>query len=245
MIRGIAKFSLNIGILFVLLCGFGLISPLQAYDVIPVVHGGELFGTIKFKGEPPSNELFRETKTPEFCGSTVQAETFIVNPENNGIKNVVIVIENIERGKKPIISTLVVENRHCHFVPHVQSGMVGETFEIRNSDPVLHNTHLHLEDVTLLNVAMPPNGRNVKKNILQKGIVKINCDAHKFMQGWVLISENPYSAVTDQEGNYAISDIPPGNYKVKVWHEGIPVQEKEITVTSDKKTNLSIELAIE
>ncbi|MBI1822931.1 MAG: hypothetical protein HY200_03110 [Nitrospirae bacterium] len=217
-------------------------SRLHAYEVIPVKHGGELFGTIKYKGDPPANLSNPVANNSEFCGSTVQDETYLINTENRGIENVVISFENIQQGKKPIFSTIVIENRNCHFVPHVQGAMVGDSYEIRNSDPILHNTHLHMEEQTILNVAMPAGGRNIKKPLTKAGIIHAKCDAHKFMQGWISIMDNPYFAVTDKEGKYDISNIPSGKYKVKIWHEGLLAQEEEITVLPDKKTNLSVNL---
>jgi plastocyanin len=227
---------------FSLLIVCGAQSNLFAYEVVPITQGGELFGTIQFKGEPPSTPFHRVSNNPEFCGSTVEEETYLVNPKNQGLANVVISIENIQRGKKSVLSDLVIENRHCHFVPHVQAGMVGNSYEIRNLDPVLHNTHIYMEDISLLNVAMPSDGKNIRRSFTQKGLVKVKCDAHKFMQGWVVVTDNPYSAVTDSEGNYRISGIPPGKYKIKVWHEGLPGKEKEVTIFPEKKTELSLDL---
>jgi len=217
-------------------------SNIFAYEVISVNQGGELVGTIKFKGDPPVNPTHQVLNNPDFCGSTVQDETFMVNPENKGLENVVIRIDEIQSGKKPLSTTLVIENRHCHFVPHVQGAMVGDSYEIRNSDPVLHNTHLHMEETTLMNVAMPPGGKNIKKSLLQPGIVNVKCDAHKFMQGWVFVADNPYFAITDKEGNFKISGIPAGKYKIKIWHEGLAETEKEVTIYPDKKSQLSLEL---
>ncbi|MBI3605195.1 MAG: hypothetical protein HY202_04110, partial [Nitrospirae bacterium] len=228
--------------LFILFMTFGTfsesgsLSNLLAYDVVPVTQGGELAGTIKFKGNPPSNQSHQVVNNSEFCGSTVEEETYLITRDNKGLGNVVISIEDISRGKKPLSADIIIENRHCRFVPHVQTGMVGNSYEIRNSDPVLHNTHLHMEGVSILNIAMPAGGKNIKKAISQKGVISTRCDAHKFMQGWIYVTENPYVAVTNKEGNYRISDIPPGKYKIKVWHEGLPAKEKEITIFPDKKT---------
>ncbi|MFI5305410.1 MAG: carboxypeptidase regulatory-like domain-containing protein [Nitrospiria bacterium] len=217
-------------------------SNLLAYEMITVNHGGELSGTIKYKGDPPVNPSHQVANNPDFCGSTVQEETFLVNSENKGLENVVISIEDIQRGKKPLSSNVVIENRHCHFIPHVQGAMVGDSYEIRNSDPVLHNTHLHFEESTLVNVAMPPGGKNIRKSFLQAGVINVKCDAHKFMQGWIPVMDNPYFAVTDKEGNYKISGIPPGKYKIKIWHEGLDGTEKEVTISPDKKTELTLDL---
>ncbi|MBI3593741.1 MAG: hypothetical protein HY200_02165 [Nitrospirae bacterium] len=218
------------------------IQAVFAYEVIPVDHGGELFGTVRIKGDAPPNEVFRVINTPEFCGKVVESETFLVHPVNKGIKNVVVSVENISHGKKPVFSTIVIANRHCHFVPHVQTGIVGSPFEISNGDPVLHNTHFRIEDETLINVAMPARGRKISRLFSKSGIVSIKCDAHKFMQSWMFVSDNPYSVVTNEEGNYKISDIPPGKYKIKIWHERFPVQIKEIMILPEKRTELSVEL---
>ncbi|MBI3605294.1 MAG: hypothetical protein HY202_04620, partial [Nitrospirae bacterium] len=172
------------GLFWILFFGSGVQSNLFAYEVMPVTNGGELSGAIKFKGNPPTNQPHQVVNNPEFCGSTVEEETYLINRENKGLGNVVISIEDISRGKKPLSADIIIENRHCRFVPHVQTGMVGNSYEIRNSDPVLHNTHLHMEGVSILNIAMPAGGKNIKKAISQKGVISTRCDAHKFMQGW-------------------------------------------------------------
>jgi hypothetical protein len=62
------------------------------------------------------------------------------------------------------------------------------------------------------------------------------------MKGTIFVAENPYFAVTDKDGNYTISNIPPGKYRVKFWHEALPEKEREIVVPPLKKVNLSMEL---
>ena len=234
--------SLPAGLFWVLFFWSGARSNLFAYEVVPVTHGGELFGAITFKGDAPPNPTDPVLRNPDFCGATIQEETYLISRENHGLENVVIHIENIRSGKKPLESTVVIEDRHCHIIPHVQGGMVGGSYEIRNSDPVLHNPNLRLEGTTLVNVAMPAGGKNIKKTFSQGGIVDVKCNAHQFMQGWVFVADNPYYAVTDAEGNYRIFGIPAGRYKIKVWHEGLPGREIEVTIYPDKKTELSLEL---
>ena len=217
-------------------------SPVRAYEVAPVPDGGTLEGSIRFKGDPPANQSHQVVNNPDFCGSSVQEETFLVNPKNRGFKNVVISIEGVQKGKGPDNPMILIQNKNCHFFPHIMTGMAGDTYEVRNSDPVLHNTHLYLEENSILNVAMPAGGKNIRKTIGQPGIIKVKCDAHKFMQGWVVISDSPYSAVSDDEGRFSIGDIPAGKYKVRVWHEALPSVEREITISKGKKSELTVEM---
>jgi plastocyanin len=218
--------------------------PLQifAYEVISVENGGVLEGTIKFKGEVPVNHSHMVVNNPDFCGASVLDETYLVDPTHHGIKNVVISIEGITRGKKESTSTIMIENKKCHFAPHMMTGMAGDSYEIRNEDPVLHNTHLYVEETSILNVAMPSGGKNIRRSIGQPAIIKVKCDAHKFMLGWVFVSDSPYLAITNDEGSYQISEIPEGTYKVRIWHEGFPSKEKEVTILKGKKTELSLDL---
>jgi plastocyanin len=239
MMERITEMIKNFIFIFIVLFSFScLTSRTFAYEIIPVDQGGELKGTVRFGGDPPSNISRQVVNNIDYCGASVEEEKYLIG-SNHGLQNVVVTIEGIQRGKKPPAELLVIENKKCHFIPHVQAGMVGASYEVRNSDPVLHNTHLHLEDATLLNIAMPSGGKNIRKTITQTGLINEKCDAHKFMQGWLVVTDNPYSAVTDQEGHFKISDIPPGKYKIRFWHEGFPAKEKEVEILPKKSTELS------
>lgn len=229
---------------FFLIMFSGVINPrlLFAYEVVSVKRRGELVGKVKFDGEIPSNPSHPDLINADFCGSIVQEETFLVNQTNRGLKNVVIVIENVRRGKPPAFDSIVIENKKCRFVPHVQATTVGDSYEIRTLDPILHNIHLSMETLTLLNVAMPPGGKAIRKPISQAGLIKVKCDTHKFMQGWVFVADSPYFAVTDKNGNYSIKDIPIGDYRVKIWHEGLPGKEERVTILPNETTRLSLDL---
>lgn len=220
----------------------GIPGRVWAYESIPVETGGEIAGTIKLKGDAPARLIHKVIHDPEFCGETVSDDTYLVNPSTHALQNVVISVEGISRGKKPDLSTLELNNLKCRFQPRTLAAMVGDSYEVKNSDPVLHNTHLKQDDVTILNVAMPAAGKKIKKPMNQAGIINVRCDAHSFMKGNILVFDHPYFAVTDQEGSFRITDIPPGIYKLKIWHEGTPVKEREVSIGPSEKIDLSAEL---
>jgi plastocyanin len=220
------------------------ISSAYAYEVISVEQGGELRGTITLKGEVPDIQTQKIMRDNQFCGDTFLDDTYQINPVSHRMKNLVVSVEGISRGKSHSPLTALLENRKCHFHPRIIAVMTGDSYEVKNSDPVLHNTHLRLEDATILNVAMPPSGKNIRKPLLQAGSISVNCDAHSFMRGHILVFDHPYSTVTDEEGSFKIPEIPPGKYNVKIWHNGISVKETQVIVNPSAKTNLSLELSL-
>ena len=114
----------------------------------------------------------------------------------------------------------------------------GSMFEATNSDPVLHNIHTYeimgRAKKTVMNVSQPKQGATTKKKVkLKRGAgMKLECDAHDFMHGFVFVAKNPYYAVVAEDGTYTISDIPAGKYKVKAWHGTLGEKKDKATISA-------------
>ena len=206
---------------------------------------GSLSGQVTFSGmKPPSNEVFNVAVTPDFCGSSIAGETYLVNSDNGGIENTIVSLEGVGRLKFKENLVVKLDLSKCHFVPHILAMRKGDTLEIQNSDPVPHSSHLwyQKDDSTFLNVVMPSNGKNIKKTISQTGMLKVKCDIHTFMNAFIVIFDHPYFSITGQDGRFHISEIPPGKYKIKVWHEKFDLVEKEIVIKPNEEVIVSLEL---
>lgn len=228
------------------------------YQEIEVTDGGTIKGVVKFVGQAPKLEDLKVTKNPEVCGDHKPLEALLVG-EGGGLENVVVSIEGITKGKKISAQATVLDNNKCVFIPHVQAMVVGGDAEIRNSDPILHNTHSFLDGkATVFNFALPIQGQKLKKKIKKAGLMNIQCDAgHTWMSAYVIAKEHPYFAVTGKDGTFEITDVPAGSYKVHAWHEGWKVtgkdkdgrniyeepqlQEKEVTVPKGGAAELNFE----
>jgi hypothetical protein len=222
-----------------------MIQVVAAYDVIPVQEGGELTGTINFKGQVPVLNPLNVNRNPEYCGITVPDESLIINSENKGIQNVVISFKEVHQGKKHDPMDISLDNTKCHFVPRTVAAMVGDSYQLRNSDPIIHNTNLQFETSSILSVILEPNGKIIRKPLIKNdGIIYGKCNVHKFMRTTILVFSHPYFAITDKNGQFKISDIPPGEYKVTIWHETLPAQEKIIKIEPHQETKLSLELSL-
>jgi hypothetical protein len=214
-----------------------------AYEETTVADGGTLTGVVRFAGPAPTLPPLAVNKNRDVCGETKPAEALVLGADR-GVKGSVVRIEGVTRGKKPQ-GELVIDNHKCIFVPHVAATMVGGRARVKNSDAILHNTHGFLGKPTVFNVALPNKDQvvDITRRLTKAGVLRILCDAHPHMNAWLVVHDSPYVVTTDERGAFRIDGIPPGSYKVTMWHEGFrqkgtdkdgrPLYEDPVTVTKD------------
>ncbi len=205
--------------------GLSLAAPARAaYEEVEVPDGGVLTGRVTFAGPPPALEPLRVNKNRDVCGERVPSEALVLGA-GGGVKGSVVMLEGIGRGKRAG-AEVVLDNSGCLFAPHVAATAVGGRVRVRNSDPILHNTHGLLGRITVFNLALPRRHQvvDISKRLTRPGVVRILCDAHPHMSAWLIVHDSPYVAVTDERGGYRIDGIPPGSYRVTMWHEGFRVR---------------------
>lgn len=229
--------------LLVTLFALVLASSAFAYDEAATHDAGVLSGVVRFHGAPPKLEPLAVNKNREVCGDQKTAEALVVS-SGGGVKGAVVMVEGVTRGKKPG-GDAVLDNHRCVFVEHVTAVMAGERTRVKNSDAVLHNTHGFTGKPTLFNLALPNKGQTVDitRRLTKPGVVRVLCDAHPHMMGWMVVHDSPYFATTDDRGAYRIEGIPPGPYRVTMWHEGFrprgtdkdgrPLYDEPTAVTRD------------
>ena len=218
-------------------------APAAAYEVVTVAEGGTLSGSVRFAGTPPKLEPLAVNKNRDVCGDSKDNEALVVGPDR-GVRGSVILIEGVTRGKKGG-GDVVLDNHRCVFVHHVTATMAGEKTRVKNSDAILHNTHGFLGKPTVFNLALPNKDQmiDITKRLTKPGVIRVLCDAHPHMAAWMIVHDSPYFAVTDDKGAFRIDGIPPGSYKVTMWHEGFrpkgldkdgrPLYDAPHTITRD------------
>jgi hypothetical protein len=207
-----------------------------AYQTVEVKEGGRITGQVTFAGPVPKLEPVNIVKDKDFCGEMAPSQALMVSPKNRGVANTVVFLEGITQGKKPDPRQEKgsLDNVKCRFEPHVLALMQKGKLAVKNTDPKLHNTHAYLvfaypkKKKTLLNLALPLQNQVIKKRMRKAGVVWVQCDAHTHMQAWIYVLKHPYFAVTDADGKFTITNVPPGKYTLKAWHEGWKVLKKDI-----------------
>jgi hypothetical protein len=202
----------------------------MGYEETTVTNGGTVAGFVRVQGKVPKLPPLEVFKFKEVC-KDVPDESLVVGP-GRGLRYAVATLEGISKGKATERETVhELDNFKCRFVPHVQAASVGHWLLIKNSDPILHTAHAFFSDgQPHFNVALPP-GKTVRKPLISSGLVRIICEVrHTWMSAHIMVTDHPYHAVTDVYGEYEIRDVPPGTYGLKVWHERLGTQEKQVEV---------------
>ncbi len=225
------------------------------YEVIDVQNGGIVTGKIttsakpvnpvipviiKTKGDPKDTELEKQV-----CTTVKQPDVYILSSANE-VKNVLVIVEKIKKGKAKPKQDLTIENVNCMFTPLVGISYVQTKYIIKNRDPLLHNTNLGKilgggRRRTVYNLALPNKGQVIIKASRVSGLINVKCDAHPWMRAYVYGSRHPYVAITGADGSYEIKDLPPGNYTLRFWHEGFEpiVQDIEVKTGAVHDVNIT------
>jgi hypothetical protein len=233
--------------LSVLAAAFSLVSAAAgsavAYEAVTVSDGGTIKGKVTFAGAPPSKKKIIPTKDKEACGSGVREVDQITVGADKGVQDAIVYLKKVDKGKawEKRAKPPAIDNVKCDFAPHVQAMPAGD-LEIVNSDPVLHNTHGFLDKLTVFNVALPNQGQKIAKPLKRSGMVRVECDAHGWMLGWVFVADNPYYAVSAKDGSFTIGNVPPGSYTLVAWQEYTGALELPVTVKAREDASVTVEL---
>ena len=249
------KAKLLVSLIGTMLIGLSLvqvadaISPTYKYKVAKVSDGGIIKGVVKFEGQVPEMKKIEANKDPEVCGVTQKYEETVIVGENNALKNVIVYLADISKGDDfPKDKPYEIDQKGCQFIPHVQVVPVGEKLTMLNNDGILHNVHAHgkPENKNELNVAQPKFRKKLPLSLGAPEVgVRITCDAHSWMGGWVAIMPHPYYAITNEKGEFEIKNVPAGTYKLAYWHEYCGTNEKEpmsVEVTAGGTTTQDLTL---
>jgi hypothetical protein len=195
----------------------------QGYEVVSVQDGGTIRGTVTWQGALPHLTASEINKDPQVCDPLGQKrrdlERLLVAP-NGGVANTVVFLRNITRGKA---MDLPVSRRHlnqksCRYEPHILVVPLQETLTVRDSDPLLHT--VQMTGSADYNLPFVLEGQEISRPMTREGGVSLRCNVHVWMNSEMIVAKHPYYAVTDESGNFELTQVPPGNYEIVAWHEG-------------------------
>jgi hypothetical protein len=199
-----------------------------------VADAATLGGTVKFEGAAAKMSAVQMGADP-YCASqhpTPQMDEEVVIGPAGELANVIVFVKDVPGNYPTPTTPAVLDQRGCHYVPHVSAVQVNQPIEIKNSDATLHNVHAMPEVNSQFNEGQPVQGMTSTKKFDKAEIkpFRIKCDVHGWMKSYMAVLPHPYHAVSQMNGTFSIANLPPGSYTLVAWHEKYGQQEQQVTV---------------
>ena len=172
----------------------------------------------------------------------------LVVSKGKGIQNVVVYVRMSGQKGTALKENPKVDQKDCRYLPHVIAVPVGTTVDFTSDDPVAHNVHSHAAKNEAKNFLIQKKGLIIPYAITKAEAIKLTCDIHAWMSGYIVAVDSNYYTVTGQKddkgnyihpndyeksddtGKYTIKDVPAGRARVVVWHEKLGSANKIIQV---------------
>jgi hypothetical protein len=181
-----------------------------------------LKGRFIFAGAPGDAKPLIVDKDTEVCskgGMKLYDRSLMVDVSTKGLANVVLFLRNSSRVKEPVpTDALVFDQKNCEFLTPVFAARVGQPIDVKNSDPIGHNTNI---SGTSFNQLIPAGESTVFTAGRETGLpVTVTCNIHPWMKAYAVFREDGYVAVSAPDGSFTIPNLPAGEpLEFQVWHE--------------------------
>jgi len=192
-------------------------------------------GSISFAGAAPANPAI-DMSEEQACRDKYQSQP--TNPQvvvNDGkLANVFVYVKSglPDGATYPApAAPVVLDQDGCLYHPRVLGILVGQSLEIRNSDPVLHNIKAVPTVNRGFNISQPTAGMTSSRTFNSPEVmVPLECNVHGWMNAYLGVMSHPFFAVSAEDGTFTISGLPAGSYEIEAWHETQGVKTMSVTV---------------
>lgn len=203
-----------------------------------------LTGLVKFEGAAPKMTNIQMSADP-YCQSqhtsAPATEEDVVTGPAGELANVFVYVKDVKGNFSAPSTPVVLDQKGCQYHPHVNAVMVGQTLEVKNDDATLHNVHAMPNVNSQFNVGQPVQGMVSPQKLdkVEMTPFKIKCDVHGWMKSYMAVMPHPFYSVSQTNGTFTISNLPPGQYTVVAWHEKYGQQEQQVTVGAKESKALN------
>jgi hypothetical protein len=186
-----------------------------------------LKGHFVYDGEPPAPEKLVPDKDTEVCGKHTLVREQVAVGKDGGLANIAVWLNTkgiAAPADAPSPGPVVLDNKDCRFEPHIVVLRTGQPLELKNSDPVGHNTMASPQNNSTFNVLIPANGTQSIKSLTrpERMPFEVKCSIHPWMNAWVILQDGPFVAVTGADGGFEIKGLPTGKkLEFQVWQEKV------------------------
>jgi hypothetical protein len=183
------------------------------------------------------------------AAANILSEELVVDPKSRGISNIFVYLPKAAqvhpRLKASETKEVVFDQKGCRFIPHALCVRTDQVVRVKSADACAHNTRTVPLRNQQVNYSLTPNDRagiEVKNKVAEKLPIEVQCNIHNWMRAYWLILDHPYAAVSDENGNFKIADLPAGEHEFAVWQEktGYIERKLKVTVVAGETTDVGV-----
>lgn len=127
------------------------------------------------------------------------------------------------------------------FAPHVIAVAKGQSVAFPNVDRIYHNVFSRTAG-SEFDLGLYRNGASRSVKFTKPGLVRVYCNIHPDMAGYVRVLEDAAFATTDDKGAFRITGLPPGHRLVSVWDEKGGEKEFPVDLEPGRARTLNVVL---
>ena len=218
-------------------------SQAPPYTPRPLDAFGKVSGFVELDGPPPPDTVFQPTVDQPVCGTTFTRRG--IERAGKRAIGVIVWIDGLRAGKAlPPDRRFEVVNQNCLMFPEVQAAIAGGTLNVGSLDAAEHRTRITRSGTgeVLATIRETDEGQVVpNEQVLAKpGVLQLRCDVHSWTHAWIVAFDQPYFTTTGADGSFSIDSIPPGRYRLRLWHPRLEEVEETVTIEVGKTAAVTL-----
>jgi hypothetical protein len=184
---------------------------------------------------PERKELKVDKDQPHcLANGPILDREWIVNKENRGVKDVFVWLAVDPTGQLKTLpihpdlkaapkEPVVIDQPHCMFEPYSNVMREGQQVIVKNSSPIAHNANYAGSPTKNPgNNSIVPAGQQIAISLKADRMpVRLSCNIHGWMKGFIGVYDHPYFALTDANGNFELKLAPAGQFRLYIWHDPV------------------------
>jgi hypothetical protein len=163
--------------------------------------------------------------------------------DDHPFANVVLFLEAVPGGRPLPRGTPEMRQLGERFMPHILPVIAGSTVRFPNDDPIYHNV-FSLSRARTFDLGRYARGSWKDIVFPSAGLVQVFCHIHADMSGYILVLDNPYFVQPDENGQFSLDGVPPGEYRLIAWHERVRPNATIVRVTARGVTRVDVAIPI-
>ena len=186
---------------------------------------GVLTGRVMLIGKAPPPRKIQVTRDKELCSAAGGKLTLVEVSADGGVAGALIEVpvEPPPEGWNWTPGEHILRQKDCQFLPYISVVPGGGSLKVVNEDRVTHNVNTGQWNEMQAKGAAP-----IVKPLDAPYGQQVTCNIHSWMRAWVYTVSSPHYARSNQQGTFRIEGIPPGEYRVKVWHPELQARPKRV-----------------